>query len=246
MKDESIKIEIQDENSHENKNIENVEEDKDMENVNKTVVNDFNDEKLVNIGVENDEMDLIFILDKSGSMYGSERDTINGFNSFIEKQLNKDRKINVTTILFNGDYDVLYSRIPVRDVKPLSSDDYYVGGSTALLDAIGKTVTTYEREINNKTLCVITTDGLENTSREYSTEQIRKMIENTGWEFIFIGADIDSYAEASRIGIKQTHTANYRKSSVGISRLYEDIDCLTDAVYCNKSIADSNWKKNLD
>ena len=135
LKEETIKIEIEDENKNETSkgnvefidNVENLEYlnkkdvkgEQDMENNNRIVVNDFQDEKLINIGVENEEMDLFFILDRSGSMYGSESDTINGFNAFIEKQLAKNLNIRVTTILFDDKYEVLYSRKPIREVKPL-------------------------------------------------------------------------------------------------------------------------------
>lgn len=116
-----------------------------MENENKTVVNDYNDEKLANIGIE-EGMDLFFILDRSGSMGGSERDTINGFNAFIEKQAVKNQNIRVTTILFDDEYQVLYSRKPISEVKPLTEKEYYVRGCTALLDSIGKTVNSYKTE----------------------------------------------------------------------------------------------------
>lgn len=142
MDNECIKIKIQDHDEISgteklNKNQNNVKGGNDMENENKTVVNDYNDEKLANIGIE-EEMDLLFILDRSGSMGGSERDTINGFNAFIEKQAVKNQNIRVTTILFDDEYQVLYSRKPISEVKPLTEKEYYVRGCTALLDSIGK------------------------------------------------------------------------------------------------------------
>ena len=150
MDNECIKIKIQghDEISGTeklNKNQNNVKGGNDMENENKTVVNDYNDEKLANIGIE-EGMDLFFILDRSGSMGGSERDTINGFNAFIEKQAVKNQNIRVTTILFDDEYQVLYSRKPISEVKPLTEKEYYVRGCTALLDSIGKTVNSYKTE----------------------------------------------------------------------------------------------------
>ena len=263
MTEETVKIEIEDENANEtlDENVEfvdnvehleylnenNVKGDKNMESNNKTVVNDFQDEKLVNIGLEDEEMDLFFILDRSGSMYGTENDTINGFNAFIEKQLARNHNIRVTTILFDGKYEVLYSRKPIHEVRPLTREDYFVRGSTALLDAIGRTITTYEREVNSA-MCVITTDGYENASREFSRIQIRNMIKNCGWEFVYIGADIDSYGEASRIGIRQSRVANYSKSSVGIDNMYDAVDKVTARFYETRDINDEHveWKKDLD
>ena len=228
-----------------NKN--NIEGDNAMENENKTVVNDFNDEKLKNIGVQDEEMDLFFILDRSGSMYGSEEDTINGFNAFIEKQMVENHNILVTTILFNGRYDVLYSRIPISEVMPLTSEEYHVRGSTALLDAIGRTVTTYERVVNSA-MCVITTDGYENSSREFNRDQIKDMVQNSGWEFVFIGADIDSYSEASRIGIRSSRVARHRKDSKGFDDMYNAVNNLTTKFYFERDTKDNSddWKEDLE
>lgn len=249
MDNESIKIEIQnqDENSDMadlNKN--NVKGGNDMENENKTVLNDYNDKRLENIGIE-EEMDLFFILDRSGSMSGSETDTINGFNAFIEKQAVKNHNIRVTTILFDDKYQVLYSRKPISEVKPLTEKEYYVRGCTALLDSIGKTVNSYKNEVGSA-MCIITSDGYENASREYDRDQIRNIIENSGWEFVFIGADIDSYTEASRIGIRKSRVANYNKTAKGHEDMYEACNLITDRYYRKRDINDNNvdWKEKLD
>ncbi|MBO7518873.1 MAG: VWA domain-containing protein [Methanobrevibacter sp.] len=249
MDNESIKIEIQnqDENSDMadlNKN--NLKGGNDMETENKTVLNDYNDERLANIGIE-DEMDLFFILDRSGSMSGSERDTINGFNAFIEKQAVKKQNIRVTTILFDDKYQVLYSRKPISEVKPLTEKEYYVRGCTALLDSIGKTVNSYKNEVGSA-MCIITSDGYENASREYDRDQIRNIIENCGWEFVFIGADIDSYAEASRIGIRKSRVANYNKTAEGHKEMYDACNLITDRFYRKRDLKDNNedWKERLD
>ena len=203
-------------------------------------------ENFEKIEVENEEMDIFFILDRSGSMYGSEKDTISGYNSFIEKQLSKKQNINVTTILFDDKYETLYSQKPITMIKPLTADEYFVRGSTALLDAIGKTVTDYERTTKNA-LCIITTDGLENSSKEFNKKQIKEMIENHNWKFIFIGSGIDSYAEAGQIGIKQDYVANYEKTEEGINDLFEAVDLAVDFCYCESDRElDKSWKEKLE
>ena len=179
-------------------------------------------------------------------MYGSEDDTIGGFNSFIEKEKAKEENTTVTTILFDHEYELLYKRKPIDDVDNLTRETYYVRGSTALLDAIGKTITTLDRQINNKVLFVIMTDGMENSSVEFSKSQIRNMIENHKWEFIFIGADIDSYSEASRIGIRGTHTANYKKSRRGLEDAYTSVERASYCLRNNVSLDDANWKEDLE
>lgn len=249
MDNESIKIEIQDQDENSdmadlNKN--NLKGGNDMETENKTVLNDYNDERLANIGIE-DEMDLFFILDRSGSMSGSERDTINGFNAFIEKQAVKKQNIRVTTILFDDKYQVLYSRKPISEVEALTEKEYYVRGCTALLDSIGKTVNSYKNEVGSA-MCIITSDGYENASREYDRDQIRRIIENCGWEFVFIGADIDSYAEASRIGIRKSRVANYNKTAEGHKEMYDACNLITDRFYRKRDLKDNNedWKERLD
>ena len=249
MDNESIKIEIQDQDENSdmadlNKN--NLKGGNDMETENKTVLNDYNDKRLENIGIE-DEMDLFFILDRSGSMSGSERDTINGFNAFIEKQAVKKQNIRVTTILFDDKYQVLYSRKPISEVEALTEKEYYVRGCTALLDSIGKTVNSYKNEVGS-TMCIITSDGYENASREYDRDQIRRIIESCGWEFVFIGADIDSYAEASRIGIRKSRVANYNKTAEGHKEMYDACNLITDRYYRKRDLKDNNedWKEKLD
>jgi uncharacterized protein with von Willebrand factor type A (vWA) domain len=192
-----------------------------------------------------EDMDLIFLIDRSGSMYGSEDDTIGGFNSFLEKERAKDFNTKVTTVLFDHQYEVLYKRKPITEVKNLSRDEYYVRGSTALLDAIGRTITTLDKEIKNKVLFVIMTDGMENSSVEFSKSQISSMISNHNWEFIFIGADIDSYSEARKIGISKSHTANYRKSEKGITGLFDAVEVATDSLRANYCLEDVDWKKDL-
>ena len=190
--------------------------------------------------------DIVFILDRSGSMSGIESDTIGGFNSFIQ---NHKKQINtkVTTILFDDQYEILYERKSITEVKKLTPKEYYVRGCTALMDAIGKTINSLDKKVkNNKVLFVITTDGQENASREYSKEKINKLIKkHSNWEFIYIGADIDSYSEASQIGIKASHTANYKKSRRGVDTLFASVGKAFDCM-CEEKALSSDWKQDLD
>lgn len=192
------------------------------------------------------DLDLIFLIDRSGSMHGSESDTIGGFNSFIEKEAKKELNTRVTTILFDDDYEVLYERKAIEGVDQLTENEYYVRGCTALLDAIGKTITSLDRKIENKVLFVIMTDGMENSSVEFSKSQIRNMISSHTWEFIFVGADIDSYTEAGHLGIRRSRVANYKKSKRGVEDLYLSVE---NASYCLRndiSLDDANWKEDLE
>lgn len=192
-----------------------------------------------------ESIDIIFVLDRSGSMHGSEKDTIGGFNSFIENQKQKEVKAKVTTVLFDHGYEVLYKRKDLYEVEELTENEYYVRGTTALLDAIGRTITSMDRQIDNQVLFVITTDGYENSSKEYTKEQIKNMISSHNWEFIYLGADIDSYSEASMIGIRGDRTANFKKTSEGINDMFESV---SDVSYClyEKREVDETWKEKLD
>ena len=195
---------------------------------------------------QNQDLDLIFLIDRSGSMYGSEDDTIGGFNSFIEKERKNEFNTNVTAILFDHEYEVLYKRKSINDVNLLTREEYYVRGSTALLDAIGKTIVSLDKEIDNKVLFVIMTDGMENSSVELSKAQITNMINNHNWEFIFIGADIDSYTEAGHIGIRKSRVANYRKSAEGIERAFTSVSRAAMCVREDVDLEKDNWSEELD
>ncbi|MCH3950993.1 MAG: VWA domain-containing protein [Acidaminococcus sp.] len=177
--------------------------------------------------------ELVFILDKSGSMGGLESDTIGGYNTMLEKQKKVDGTCTVTTVLFNQSNQILHDRIDIRAIEPLTEKDYTVGGGTALLDAIGTTIhkisavqkhTAKDYRADN-VLFVIITDGMENSSCEYSPHRIRKMIkerqEKYGWEFIFLGANIDAEETAEGFGIKADHAADYQGDSVGTKLNYE-------------------------
>jgi len=195
---------------------------------------------------QNENLDLIFLMDRSGSMGGSEEDTIGGFNSFIKRERAKGLNTHVTTILFDDHYEVLYKRKSIDEVKELTDKEYWVRGCTALLDAIGKTINTLDKEIDNKVLFVIMTDGMENSSREFTKEQISNLINNHSWEFIYIGADIDSYSEARNIGIGRSRTANYRKTKSGIKDLYVSITNASECLRNDVSLDDANWSESLD
>lgn len=203
--------------------------------------------------------DLIFILDRSGSMSGLESDTIGGFNSMLEKQKKEEGEATVTTVLFDHEYEIIHDRFKLEHVKPLTDDDYFVRGSTALLDAVGSTI---NKEINvqkrlpegekaDKVICVIITDGMENASREYSYNDVSKMIEREkeryGWEFLFLGANIDAIAEAGRMGISSSRAATFCNDSEGIELNYECMNEAVSAMRCNvMPKADASWKAKIE
>ena len=192
---------------------------------------------------KNEEMDVVFLLDRSGSMGGIESDTIGGYNSYIESQKNKN--VRVTTVLFDDEYELLHNRVKISEVKKLTNEQYFVRGSTALLDAVGKTINMLEAANSNKVIFIITTDGLENSSIEFSKKQITKMIKkHNEWEFIYIGANIDSYAEASSLGIRSQNVANYKKSGKGVKNLFHAIGKLSCMMY-DEDCIDESWKEDL-
>lgn len=172
--------------------------------------------------------ELVFILDKSGSMSGLEKDTIGGYNSMLEKQKVVAGEALITTVLFDSSYELLHDRIDIRAVNPLTEKEYCVGGSTALLDAIGGTIHKIGNAQKNtaanyraeKVMFVIITDGEENSSREYSADRIKQMIERQktryAWEFIFLGANIDAVTTAGRFGISPDRAQNYHADSAGV------------------------------
>ena len=201
--------------------------------------------------------ELVFILDRSGSMAGLEGDTIGGFNSMIEKQKGEPGQAFVSTILFDNEQDVIHDRVDIQNIQPMTRKEYYVRGCTALLDAVGKAihhignVHKYAREEDRpeKTLFIITTDGMENASREYSYGRLKKMIEQQkekyGWEFIFLGANIDAAKEAARFGIHADCAANYHADREGTAVIYEAMS----AAVCNIRAArpmDASWKRQVD
>ena len=201
--------------------------------------------------------ELVFILDRSGSMFGLEADTIGGFNSMIAKQRREAGEALVSTVLFNGTTTVLHDRVPLTRIEPMTERQYQTGGCTALLDAIGGAihhignVHKYAREEDRPehTLFVITTDGLENASHSYSADQVRRMIrrqrENYGWEFIFLGANIDAVETAAHIGIDRSRAVNYHSDSRGTRLNYEVLSEAISSVRSCKPL-EENWSRRID
>ena len=202
--------------------------------------------------------EIVFILDRSGSMAGLEDDTIGGFNAMIEKQWKESGEALVSTVLFDNESEVIHDRVDIQKVAPMTRKEYYVRGCTALLDAVGGAihhignVHKYAREEDRpeKTLFVITTDGMENASRKYSYEKLRAMIdrqkEKYGWEFLFLGANIDAAKEAARFGITADHAANYHADSKGTGVIYETVNEAICQVRACAAPLSADWKQKVD
>ena len=206
--------------------------------------------------MKNGITELVFILDRSGSMAGLESDTIGGFNGMIEKQKKEPGKAYISTVLFDNVSEVLHDRVDLAEIQPLTDSDYTVRGCTALLDAIGdavrhiKNIHKYARpeDVPEHTMFIITTDGMENASRRYSYDKVKKIIEEqkkAGWEFLFIGANIDAVEVASRMGIGKERTANYVSDSMGTSKVFACMSAPISALRSRKSI-DCEWAAELE
>lgn len=201
--------------------------------------------------------EIVFILDRSGSMEDLTQDTIGGFNSMIQKQ--KDQNVNaiVSTVLFDHEAVVLHDRVKIADIPAMTGKEYWARGTTALYDAVGSSIKhignihkyAREEDVPNKTLFVITTDGMENSSKVYTLSKIKKMIENQknkyNWEFIFLGADIDAISAAREIGIDEDRAVRYKKDSRGTTILYQTV---SDAVSecCLGEELPEDWKQSLE
>lgn len=210
-----------------------------------------------NVKIHNNITEMVFILDRSGSMAGLERDTIGGFNSLIEKQKKQNGKCYVSTVLFDHETQVIHDRVELADIKPMTEEDYFVRGCTALIDAIGgaihhiKNIHKYARreDVPEHTMFVIITDGYENASKKYSSDQVKKMIEHEkekyGWEFLFIGANIDAVETAKHFGINEDRAVNYHADELGTEVVYGTI---SDA-FCNLRASmplSDNWSNKIN
>lgn len=201
--------------------------------------------------------EIIFILDRSGSMSGLESDTIGGFNSLIKKQKQEEGEALITTVLFDDSYELLHNRMNIKTIEPITPREYYVRGTTALLDAVGMTIyktikaqrdSSKEEQAEN-VMFVIITDGMENASREYNYEKVKKMINyqkaEYDWEFLFLGANIDAAETAKQFGISKDRSANYNPDGKGTRLNYQ---VLNDAVSMKRSSQeiDESWKEKID
>lgn len=200
--------------------------------------------------------ELVFILDRSGSMSGLEADTIGGFNSMLQKQKKTAGEALVSTVVFNNSSEVIHDRVDIRDIKPMTDDDYTVCGCTALLDAVGgaichiKNIHKYARDedVPEHTLFVITTDGMENASHTYDSEEVKIMIEQQkkthGWEFLFLGANIDAVETAKHFGIDKDRAVKYHSDSVGTTLNYEVLNDAICSVRGSKPLK-ASWKNRI-
>lgn len=200
--------------------------------------------------------ELVFILDRSGSMSGLESDTIGGFNSMINKQKKEEGEAIISTVLFDDETEILHDRVSIRKVEPMNDSQYFVGGCTALLDAVGGAIQhignvhKYVRQEDrpDKTLFIITTDGMENSSQRYSYEKVKKMVEHQkekyGWEFLFLGANIDAIKEAGRFGISPSRAVNFECDSEGTQLNYEVLNETVSKVRCCASSVEMSEMMN--
>ena len=207
--------------------------------------------------MKNNITELVFILDRSGSMSGLEGDTIGGFNSLIEKQREQEGECFVSVVLFDNESEVLYDRVKLTNVRKMTRDDYTVRGCTALIDAIGGAIHhignihKYARpeDVPEHTMFVIMTDGMENASRRYSSDKVKQMIqhekEKYGWEFLFIGANIDAVQTAGRFGIGANRAVNYHADSCGTGVVYEAVNLTVGNMRRGNGVSD-NWSDSID
>ena len=201
--------------------------------------------------------EMVFILDRSGSMSGLEADTIGGFNAMIRRQKAEEGEALVTTLLFDDRVQMLHDRLELKEVPAMTEKEYSVRGCTALLDAVGSAIChianihKYSRpeDLPERTVFVITTDGMENASRSYSAEKLRQMIEKEktkyGWEFLFLGANIDALSAAGSLGIEEDRAANYMPDSRGTRLNYEALGCAISALR-SKAALGREWKEEID
>lgn len=201
--------------------------------------------------------EMVFILDKSGSMSGLEEDTIGGYNSMLKKQQKEEGEAIVTTVLFDNNYEIIHDRTNIEEIRPMTEKEYFVGGTTALLDAVGITINKIVKATRNtkkeyqadKVMFVIITDGMENASQEYNYEKIKAMIdkqkEKYKWEFVFLGANIDAIATAARFGIDEDRAVNYHADTEGTQVSYNAVSEMMLEFRSAKGVSE-NWKEKID
>lgn len=209
--------------------------------------------------------EIVYILDRSESMAGLEEDTIGGFNSMMAKQKETGEKALVSTVLFDDECEVIHDRVPIAKIEKMTDKQYYVRGCTALLDAVGGAIHhignihKYAREEDkpDKTIFVITTDGMENASNNYSYEKVQKMVKRQqkkyGWEFIFIGANIDAYAVGQKFGFRKDRTVNYVADDLGTANVYDGVSLAINTVLAcpdfmsvSENLSKSGWSDNIE
>ena len=202
-----------------------------------------------------ERIELVLILDKSGSMSGLESDTIGGFNAMIEKQKALAVPVRVTTVLFNDEVDMLYDRKDIHFVKPLTAKEYEVGGTTALLDAVGATILRMEQRgvserEGTKVIFVIITDGMENASTEFTKPKVKQLIsdkqEKAGWEFIYLGANIDAVEEADAIGVKKANAVTYRNTESGVHANYDAVSAFVEETAEPSTAEKGRWRSRVE
>ena len=207
--------------------------------------------------MKNNMTELVFILDRSGSMSGLESDTVGGFNSMLRRQKAEPGEAWVTTVLFDTRFERLHNRLRLQDVAELTEQDYVPGGCTALLDAVGDTIRHIanihrcagSEDVPEKTLVVIMTDGMENASRRFSLKEIRRMVEHEqekyGWEFLFLGANIDAFASAGRLGIRADHATNFHADDMGMEKSFRAVSQAVQVMY-SRAPLDASWKDEVE
>ena len=200
-------------------------------------------------------IELVLVIDKSGSMQGLEKDTIGGFNSMIEKQKKLGINVRVTAVLFNDKTDLLYARRYIQNVRPLTEREYETGGTTALLDAVGGTILKMERSKatecgKTKVIFVIITDGLENASTKFTKQKVKEMIsdkqEQDGWDFIYLGANIDAVEEAGAIGVKKANAVTYRNTKSGVRANYDAVSAFVEEAAERGTAASAKWRSHVE
>lgn len=206
--------------------------------------------------MKKDLTEMVFVLDRSGSMSGLEKDTIGGFNSLIDKQKRVEGDCLVSAVLFNSRSKVIYDRVGLSTIRKMTLDDYVPSGSTALIDALGdaihhiRNVHKYIREedVPEQTVFVIMTDGMENDSHRYSSDEVKKMVsqqKEKGWEFLFLGANIDAVETAKQYGIAEDRSVNFRNDDVGIKKSYEVLSKTIGCIRECQSVPEA-WSKDID